>query len=112
MTIATSRCSSSTRSGVLPVQRKLNAGNAELYGLEIELQAQPSRNFNAFVNASLLHARYKDFTALAAEDYAGNKLVNAPEVAISAGFALTQPLPGDSALQACASTVAFSRKPS
>jgi len=86
-------------SGVLPVQRKLNAGNAELYGLEIELQAQPSRTFNAFVNASLLHARYKDFTALAADDYSGNKLVNAPEYAISAGFSLTQPLPGDSALK-------------
>lgn len=86
-------------SGVIPVQRKLNAGNAELYGLEIELQAQPSRHFNAFVNASLLHARYKDFTALAADDYAGNKLVNAPEYAISAGFTLTQPLPGDSALK-------------
>ena len=26
-------------SGVLPVQRKLNAGNAELYGVEVELQA-------------------------------------------------------------------------
>lgn len=86
-------------SGLLPVQRKLNAGNAELYGLELELQAQPSRFFNAFVNASLLHARYKDFTALASVDYSGNKLVNAPEYAISAGFSLTQPLPGDSALR-------------
>lgn len=86
-------------SGVLPVQRKLNAGNAELYGAEVELQAQPSRNFNAFVNASFLHARYKDFTALAADDYSGNKLVNAPEIAISAGFLLSQPLPGDSALR-------------
>jgi iron complex outermembrane recepter protein len=86
-------------SGVLPVQRKLNAGNAELYGVEVELQAQPSRNFNAFINASFLHARYKNFTALAAEDYSGNSLVNAPEIAISAGFSLTQPLPGDSALR-------------
>lgn len=86
-------------SGVLPVQRKLNAGNAELYGAEVELQAQPSRNFNAFVNASFLHARYKNFTALAADDYSGNKLVNAPEIAISAGFLLSQPLPGDSALR-------------
>jgi iron complex outermembrane receptor protein len=86
-------------SGVIPVQRKLNAGNAELYGVEFELQAQPSRYFNAFINASLLHARYKDFTALAAEDYSGNKLVNAPEYAISAGFSVTQPLPGASALR-------------
>ena len=86
-------------SGVIPVQRKLNAGNAALYGVEAELQAKPSRYFNAFINASLLHARYKDFTALAAEDYSGNKLVNAPAYAISAGFAVTQPLPGDSALR-------------
>ncbi len=86
-------------SGVIPVQRKLNAGNAEIYGVESELQAQPSRNFNAFVNLSLLHARYKTFTALSAADYSGNQLVNAPSVAISAGFALTQPLPGESALR-------------
>jgi iron complex outermembrane receptor protein len=86
-------------SGVLPVQRKLNAGNAEIYGLEVELQAQPSRYFNAFVNASFLHAKYKDFIALAAEDYAGNDLVNAPDFSLSAGFSVTQPLPGGSSLQ-------------
>lgn len=86
-------------SGVLPVQRKLNAGNAEIYGLEVELQAQPSRYFNAFVNASFLHAQYKDFIALAAEDYAGNDLVNAPDFSLSAGFTVTQPLPGGSSLQ-------------
>lgn len=86
-------------SGIIPVQRKLNAGNAEIYGLEIELQAQPSRNFSAFVNASLLHARYKDFIALAAEDYSGNTLVNAPEYSLSGGFVLTQPLAGDRALR-------------
>ena len=86
-------------SGVLPVQRKLNAGNAEIYGLEVELQAQPSRYFNAFVNTSFLHAEYKEFTALAAEDYSGNDLVNAPDFSISGGFTVTQPLPGGSALQ-------------
>ena len=86
-------------SGVLPVQRKLNAGNAELYGLEVELQVQPSRNFNAFVNASFLHAKYKQFTALAAKDYAGNNLVNAPGFSISTGFSVTQPLSGGSSLQ-------------
>lgn len=86
-------------SGVLPVQRKLNAGNAEIYGIEVELQAQPSRFFNAFVNASFLHARYKEFTALAAEDYSGNELVNAPDFSISTGFSVIQPLPGGSALQ-------------
>ncbi|GAB5349897.1 TonB-dependent receptor [Alteriqipengyuania sp. 357] len=86
-------------SGVLPVQRKLNAGNAEIYGLEVELRAQPSRYFNAFVNASFLHAEYKDFIALAAEDYSGNDLVNAPDFSISTGFSVTQPLAGGSALQ-------------
>ena len=34
-----------------------------------------------------------------AEDYAGNHLVNAPDFSLSAGFSVTQPLPGGSSLQ-------------
>lgn len=79
-------------SGVLPVQRKLNAGNAEIYGIETEITAQPTKAINLFVGASLMHSEYKDFTALSAADYSGNRLVNAPTFALSGGATVTQPI--------------------
>lgn len=86
-------------SGVVPVQRKLNAGNADIYGLEVEMSARPVRNLDAYVNLSLLNAKYSDFVALAADDYSGNQLVNAPKYALSAGLAYTQPLANGSSVR-------------
>ncbi len=78
-------------SGVLPVQRKLNAGNAQIYGIETEITAQPVPAINLFLGASLMHSEYKNFTALAA-DYSGNRLVSAPMFALSGGATFTQGL--------------------
>jgi iron complex outermembrane receptor protein len=87
-------------SGVLPIQRKLNAGNAQIYGIETEITAQPTAALNLFVGASLMHSEYKDFTALASTDYAGNTLVSAPSFAVSGGATWTQPIADKGSIRA------------
>lgn len=87
-------------SGVLPIQRKLNAGNAQIYGIETEITAQPTTALNLFVGASLMHSEYKDFTALAAVDYSGNTLVSAPSFALSGGATWTQPVTDKGSIRA------------
>ncbi len=87
-------------SGVVPLQRKLNAGNADIYGFELEMAARPTRDLDAYLNLSLLSAKYSTFIALASEDLSGNQLVNAPKYAISAGMAYTLPLSNGSAIRA------------
>jgi iron complex outermembrane recepter protein len=79
-------------SGTVPVQRKLNAGSAELYGLETDVTIRPTRNLSLNFATSLLHAKYTQFTALAAADYTGNRLVSAPTFAISGGATYTRPI--------------------
>jgi len=76
----------------VPVQRKLNAGSGNIYGLEAELTVKPTSQFDAFLGLSLLNSEYKDFADLAGDDFSGNKLVNAPDTAITAGMTYTQPL--------------------
>lgn len=78
--------------GIIPIQRKLNAGSAQIYGLESEISAQPTPGLNIFLSGSLLHSEYKTFTALAADNYKGNRLVNAPTLAISGGVTVTRPI--------------------
>lgn len=77
-------------SGAIPVQRKLNAGNAELYGLETDITIQPIPELNIFAATSLLHSQYKDFTALASANYSGNRLVSAPAFAASGAITYTR----------------------
>jgi len=80
--------------GPIPVQRKLNAGNAEIYGLEAEITVRPTRNFDLFGAVTLMHSEYKKFIALGGVSYSGNRLVNAPSFAFSGGVNLTVPLGG------------------
>jgi iron complex outermembrane receptor protein len=87
-------------SGILPVQRKLNAGNAQIYGLETEITARPTPRLNMSLSASFMHSEYRDFTALAAADYSGNRLVNAPNVALSGGISYTQPVAARGSIRA------------
>jgi iron complex outermembrane receptor protein len=86
-------------SGV-PIQRKLNAGSGNIYGMEAELTVRPTSRFDAFLGLSLLHSEYKNFADLAGNDYSGNKLVNAPDTAITAGMTYTQPLGSSGSLAA------------
>ncbi len=86
--------------GPIPVQRKLNAGNAEIYGLEAELTVRPTRNLDLFGAVTLMHSEYKKFAALGGVSYSGNRLVNAPKFAFSGGVNLTLPLSSGAAIKA------------
>ena len=79
-------------SGIVPVQRKLNAGNASILGLEAELTAKPIDALELFVATTLLDSKYKNFIGLAGTNFDGNRLVNAPSLALSAGATLTVPV--------------------
>ena len=83
----------------IPVQRKLNAGNAELYGLEVTFDAKPIPQLDLFAGATLLHSEFTKFIAVAGTDYKGNRLINAPSLAVSGGFAFTQPIAGHGKLR-------------
>ena len=91
-----------TSSGV-PVQIKLNAGSAKIYGLEAELTVRPTAQFEAFLSASTLNSEYQDFSDGLGNDFSGNQLINAPEFSMSAGLTWTQPIGGAGSLQATAS---------
>ncbi|WP_421854344.1 TonB-dependent receptor [Novosphingobium sp.] len=86
--------------GPIPVQRKLNAGNAEIYGLEAELTLRPTRNLDLFAAATFMHSEYKKFAALGGVSYSGNRLVNAPRFAFSGGVNWTVPLGSSGSLRA------------
>ena len=91
-----------TSSGV-PVQIKLNAGSARIYGLEAELTVRPTAQFEAFLSASTLNSEYQDFSDGLGNDFSGNQLINAPEFSMSAGLTWTQPIGAAGSLQATAS---------
>ena len=79
-------------SGALPVQRKLNAGNARVYGAEAGFAVQPTRFVNVTFNGSYLNTKYTSFTALSQADYSGNRLISAPRLAASGSITASQPL--------------------
>lgn len=90
-------------SGEVPVQIKLNAGSARIYGLEAELTFKPTAQFEAFLSASALDSEYQDFADGLGNDYSGNTLINAPEFSLSAGLSWTQPMGDAGSLRAAAS---------
>lgn len=61
-----------------------NAPKSELWGVETELTAKPSRNLLFRFGASYLHAKYKKI-ALQGQDLAGNRLAMAPKWTLSGG---------------------------
>lgn len=86
--------------GPVPVQRKLNAGNARIYGLEAEVTARPVRNLELFTAITVMDSEYKNFAALGGGNYSGNRLVNAPSFAGAAGVRLTVPMANGSEVRA------------
>lgn len=87
-------------SGPVPVQRKLNAGNARILGLEAEITARPVRNLELFSAITVMDTQYKNFVALGGTSFSGNRLVNAPSFASSAGIRLNIPLKNGSEIRA------------
>lgn len=71
---------------------KTNAGGATIYGLETDFTWRASENWDMYLAASFMHSEYKDFTGAAGENYDGNQLASAPNLAVSAGITYTHPL--------------------
>jgi outer membrane receptor protein involved in Fe transport len=91
--------------GGVPVQKLINANDADVYGVEIELEARPLAGWvpedleglMVFVSFAWLEAKYTDFqdtqvnfigsTAIpVTKDFSGNQMINAPKLAFT-GFA-------------------------
>lgn len=85
--------------GPVPVQRKLNAGNGRIFGLEAEITARPAPNLELFSAITLMDTEYRNFAALGGTSFSGNRLVNAPSFAGTAGIRLTVPLNNGSELR-------------
>jgi iron complex outermembrane recepter protein len=72
-------------SGGLPLSVLTNAGNARIYGAEVELRARPAEGLNVQLALGLLDSELQDFVNFGGEDFSGNSLVLSPEVNFS-GF--------------------------
>ena len=78
--------------GPIPVQRKVNAGNARVYGFEADTTIRPSRNFDLFASITLLDGKYEEFDAFGGAAFSGNRMVNAPEFSAAGGVNFRFPL--------------------
>lgn len=67
----------------------VNAGKAEIYGIEFEGIVKPTPSDRIDLSVNWLHARYKDFAVAVGGvnvSYAGNPMIQAPDWAISGGY--------------------------
>ena len=77
-----------------------NAGQATLYGGEIELEARPTEGLSVALGLELLHSELTEYSSDAGVDYSGNKLVFAPDVSFNGRVRYDLPLgPGKLGLQ-------------
>ena len=70
-------------SGGIPRELLTNAANATVLGLEVELSAIPAEGLELQLGLGLLDTELKDFRTDAGEDFSGNKLVGAPDLALN-----------------------------
>lgn len=61
-----------------------NAGDAEVYGLEAELNVRPTKRLLLRLSANAMHSEITSVNPSIQVDYQGNRLANAPELAASA----------------------------
>ncbi|MEN8261649.1 MAG: TonB-dependent receptor, partial [Pseudomonadota bacterium] len=71
-----------TSSGI-PREILTNAANATVLGLEVELSAVPTDGLELRLGLGLLDTELTDFQTVGGQDFSGNKLVGAPDVALN-----------------------------
>lgn len=85
-----------------------NAGGAEIYGIEVDLRAKLTPNFEVFASGSLLHAKYTEFLGAQVNpprpnldgntatfiDASGNTVVKMPNASLTLGGSYTHDLFG------------------
>ena len=64
--------------GPVPVQRLTNGGDAEIFGGELELTAQPTEGLFLLLGLAYLDTEFQDLT-FGDLDFSGNRLATAPE---------------------------------
>ncbi|TPV61795.1 TonB-dependent receptor [Aestuariibacter sp. GS-14] len=74
------------------VAQVYNAGEASIYGAELDMKYRPTKQDNVTLNLSLLKAEYDDFCTVSSStcpsenDYSGNELPQAPSFAAAFGY--------------------------
>jgi iron complex outermembrane receptor protein len=69
-----------------------NAGTAQIYGSEIELEATPFAGLYIALGAEFLHTELTRYTNVAGIDYTGNELVFAPGVSLNGRISYERPV--------------------
>lgn len=75
-----------------------NAADAEIFGLEAELNIVPTERLTLQMGLGLLRTEYKDFVSLVGGDLSGNKLPGAPELNANIAAEYRVPVMDDYAL--------------
>ncbi len=84
--------------GATPVQVLDNASDAELYGGEVELTAQPLDGLELVAGIAFLESELKDFQSAGGVDYSGNENPLTPSLSFNGRVRYEQPLGDRSAL--------------
>jgi iron complex outermembrane recepter protein len=73
-----------------------NASDAEIKGVEVEVEARLMEGLTAYAWGSLIDSEYKDYVdVFGVSDYSGNRLQRTPEEQFNAGFDLNLPISND-----------------
>jgi iron complex outermembrane receptor protein len=75
----------------IPLSLLDNAGNASIYGGEVEVVAKPIDHLDVTLNLGLLNTEVKDFIS-AGSDFSGNRLASSPKVTFSGQASYEIPL--------------------
>lgn len=62
-----------------------NAGEAEAYGAELELNWEPNYNLDTYFNIGYANTEFTDFVISGGTDYAGHEFANAPKLTAAIG---------------------------
>ena len=82
--------------------RAVNAGKAEILGAELDILASPTEGLDLNVNYAYLDTEYTEITVDLADpelDFTGNRMIQAPKHAISAGVTYSHEMPNGGALR-------------
>jgi TonB-dependent siderophore receptor len=71
-------------SGIILDTNTVNAGESELYGFEIDVQARLTNNLDTFAALGFVHTEFTDFVS-GTEDFSGNEFEFAPNVTATFG---------------------------
>ncbi len=82
------------------IQQTTNAASAEVYGMELELNALVGDGLQLNAGIGYVHTEYQDFVdPLTNDDLSGNELVNAPNWDVNVGFVYTKSMGRDAELE-------------